>query len=146
MYSSPQAHSDGLFKQGQNQSSQSSQQTPFPGASNLNSQPPGIGIASMPNMGMPGINNMNMGSMMMNNMGGIGVPSSPRIGGSSTMSGAMGPPGLPRSVSGDGMGMNMNMSGSGINMMGGINIGLGNIGGTGNLGGVNIGMNGPIPR
>jgi len=97
-------------------------------------------------MGMAGINNMNIGNMMMNNMGGIGVPSSPRIGGSSTMSGAMGPPGLPRSVSGDGMGMNMNMSGSGINMMGGINMGLGNIGGTGNLGGVNIGMNGPIPR
>jgi hypothetical protein len=70
MYFSSQAHSDGLFKQGQNQSSQSSQQSPFPGSSNLNSQPPGIGIAGMPNMGMADINNMNMGSMMMNNMSG----------------------------------------------------------------------------
>ena len=98
------------------------------------------------------MNNMGMGNMMMNNMG-MGVPNSPRIGGNATTAGAMGPPGLPRSVSGDGMALNMigggsmNMGGGGMNVIGsgmGVNMGsMSNVGGMGNMG---MGMNGSTPR
>ncbi len=95
----------------------------------------------MNNMGM----NMNMGMGI-----GAGVPSSPRIGSS-----AMGPPGLPRSVSGDGMNINMNSAGGSVNSgaggmnmigMGGMNMNLpmnmSNISGLG----MGMGMNAPTPR
>ncbi|KAF9530513.1 hypothetical protein CPB83DRAFT_788034 [Crepidotus variabilis] len=129
------SHSDGMsngFKQGQ------PQQTPFPGQGNANPAgmqnvmlgnqqnafPANNMTSGMNNMGM-GMNpsgnmlsNMNM-NMGMNSMGinaMAAMPGSPRIGGPQGVAGsAMGPPGLPRSISGEGMGgMNMNM---GINNM-----------------------------
>ena len=104
------------------------------------------------------MNNMGMGNMMMNNMGmgmggmGIGVPNSPRIGGNATLGGAMGPPGLPRSISGDGMlnmigGGSMNMGGGGMNVIGsGMGVNMGSMSNVGSMGNMGMGMNGSTPR
>ncbi|KAF4612776.1 hypothetical protein D9613_011708 [Agrocybe pediades] len=102
------------------------------------------------NMGM----NTSIGGGIGSGSNNMAIPSSPRLGGAPGAlglsgvsgnniaggSGMMGPPVLPRSMSGDGMGLGLGMNNVGMGMGGGnMNMNMGNMNGMGGLGGGRMG-------